>query len=326
VNYLLLILPQARSMNKFTLLHITDLHIATTAHGFFRRYWDRNRECRFPSEANPYALRALAEFVFRHRTTFDIVVISGDLSEDGESGNLRAAYQYITAPATREWYASEASFTLDATRSGRPHFFLMPGNHDRFRGLRRLPGGIEFDAVFRGFWSTGIGGVQSHLLYADEPRLAIIAADFCLRQAADGPVWVGQGAAYRHVIDDLVQTTNYIKAIHPGIGILWISHFPPLTQWEYRSKLFHASDLLDAARSCGIRHVVAGHIHLNDTFSELDIEIICTGTASSMCDGETRGFWIQKMEVDVDDTGYLAIEITKYRYQHNHVAFVEEGD
>jgi DNA repair exonuclease SbcCD nuclease subunit len=313
-------------VDTFSLLHITDLHIATPAQGYFRRKLERVRERKFPSEANPYTLQALAEFVFHHRATLDAVVISGDLAEDGEPTNLQAAHQYITAPAVSGWRASESTFTLHATHSDRPHFFLMPGNHDRFNGLRRLPGGSEFDIIFHDFWSAGIGGIHSLLLPRDKPRLAIIAADFCLQQRADGPVWVGQGYAYRHVIDKLVQETNAVRSTYPDIGVLWISHFPPLSECENSSKLFCASDLLQAAQENGIRFVLAGHLHRNHIYPEVGVEIVCTGTASSLGDGETRGYWIQKLEIEVGKTGELQIDITSYNYKHEDVAFVESHD
>jgi 3',5'-cyclic AMP phosphodiesterase CpdA len=78
-------------MAIFSLLHVTDLHIAippddnTLAQ---RTLW-KSREYLYPSCANRYALEAIAEFIWHRRVQFDLILLTGDLADDGEQRNLK---------------------------------------------------------------------------------------------------------------------------------------------------------------------------------------------------------------------------------------------
>src|SRR5262245_57558282 len=171
-------------MANFRLLHITDLHIAIPPEGnvYGQRTAWRSREFVYPSCANPYALEAIGEFLYEHRGETDLVLISGDVADDGEQRNLDAAFRFITSPASHDWHVIQDFVirpTLDAGRDGGPPFFIIPGNHDRFQGAKRLPGGVAFDETFGSYWEKGLGGVQSISLAAEHSALTLIAADFC---------------------------------------------------------------------------------------------------------------------------------------------------
>jgi 3',5'-cyclic AMP phosphodiesterase CpdA len=144
-------------MTVFRLIHITDLHISIPPEPNDGHPWRR--------WANPYALEAVADFLFEHRDTADLVLITGDIADDGIQRNLDTAYQYIATPATDGWHA-RLPFrpTLDSGKQSGPPFLILPGNHDRFRTVARLPGGTVFDETFKAYWHNGSGGVQSVLL------------------------------------------------------------------------------------------------------------------------------------------------------------------
>lgn len=300
-------------MAIFRLLHLTDLHIAT-AH-------DAYSSC-----GDPYALRAIAEFLSNHRNNADLILITGDITDDGLQHNLDEAYRYITTPATDGWFVRRPRFapTLDSRRQSGPPFFIMPGNHDRFRGPLRWPGGTAFDVTFGKYWHQGLSGVQSMVLPPKEAaKLALIAADFCLTNPAATP-YFGQGRANPHVVAAMVEETRAIKAADPNVGIVWISHFPPLLDVEHHSKLWGAKKLLRAARDNNVKYVISGHLHRNQINAYPDINVICTGTASSMGCGELYGYWIQRLDVEVESAGNVSMALTKYRYKHADCEFVEE--
>jgi DNA repair exonuclease SbcCD nuclease subunit len=250
-------------MANFQLIHITDLHIGIPPEELAQRVIWHSREAVSPSSARPYALEALAEFLLEHRSQADLVLITGDVAEDGEERNLDAALRFIATPAR----TAGREPTLDAESDAGAPFFILPGNHDRFRGARRLPAGIAFDSKFGPYWSKGPNGVQSVSLPKDNPRLALIAADFCLRRAQDARVYLGQGCAYPNVVKALVKETRAIRDANPNVGIIWVSHFPPLRGLKESESLLQADKLIDAADKNLVRHVIAGHLHV--TLSEL---------------------------------------------------------
>jgi hypothetical protein len=162
-------------------------------------------------------------------------------------------------------------------------------------------------------------------LQKENSTLALISADFCLQNARSAQVYVGQVNAYRRVVTTLIEETAAIRRAIPNIGVIWITHFPPLLDGDRTLRLLGARRLLDAARQNGVRHVVAGHLHRNQVNTYSDVEVICTGTASSNSIGELYGFWIQTLDIDVDSLGDVSIVLTKFRYKNSELAFIRQG-
>lgn len=308
---------EANTLAHFQLLHITDLHIAIPPednHLFQRTLW-QSREYVYPSCANRYALQALAEFVSHQRDDVDLILLTGDLADNGLKRNLEAAFRFVTTPATDDWFIRPFEPTIDAKRVDGPPILIMPGNHDRFDGPARLPGGILFDSIFSDYWHSGLGGVQSVLLPHDNPRLALISSDFCLQNVRSAAVYLGQGRAYLKIVNDLVEKTEMVRAANPDIGIIWVTHFPPLLNLDYELKLLRPERLLTAARANGVRQIIAGHLHRNQINHYADVEVICTGSASSVSAGEIRGNWIFRFDVEVEADGIVSIEKTGFQYR-----------
>jgi 3',5'-cyclic AMP phosphodiesterase CpdA len=131
-------------MANFRLMHITDLHIAVPPEGAAQQRIWKSRESVYPSCARRYQLKAIAQFLDDYRADADLVLISGDVADDGEDRNLKEALGFIAAPVKTAGFQP----TLDAERRGGPPFFIIPGNHDRFEGKLRKPGGRTFDKRF----------------------------------------------------------------------------------------------------------------------------------------------------------------------------------
>jgi 3',5'-cyclic AMP phosphodiesterase CpdA len=316
-------------MANFRLLHITDLHISIPppedSHGERAIY--RSLEAVYPSRASIYALEAIAEFVFEHREQTDLVLISGDVADDGVQRNLDAAFRFVTAPASVDWrviHEIGTLPTLDAQRTGGPPFFITPGNHDRFHGPGRVPGGNAFDKTFGSYWKSGLGGVQDVTLKKGDSVLTLVAADFCLQNLYSSRIYLGQGNAYERVVNALIERTASVKTVNPNGGIVWISHFPPLLNVDASLKLLGAQRLLVAAQQAGVRHIVAGHLHRNQVNTYADVDVICTGTAASTGTGELHGFWIQRLNIDVDPSGEVSIALDRFRYKQSELAFIQQ--
>jgi hypothetical protein len=139
-----------------------------------------------------------------------------------------------------------------------------------------------------------------------------------------GPLYPGQGNAYKEIVDALVKETSVIRGANPNVGIVWISHFPPLLDVENSLKLLAAERLLKAARDNRIRHVIAGHLHRTQLNTYSEMNVICTGTASCMGTGELYGYWIQRIDIDVGPAGDVSAALTKYRYIPLEIEFMEQ--
>jgi DNA repair exonuclease SbcCD nuclease subunit len=311
-------------MTSFSLLHVTDLHIAIPPEDNSlgqRTIW-RSREYLYPSCANRYALEAIAEFIWHRRAQFDLVLLTGDLADDGQQRNLSAALRFVASAPDQRWFTSQLSPTLDAARPGAAPFFVIPGNHDRFKGTRRLPGGSTFDQIFEDYWPVGFGGIHSTILQKDEAKLAVIAADFCLKKALNAPVYLGQGRAYAHVVKALLKKTAGVRVENPNVGVVWVSHFPPLLEVDISLRLLYPERLLNAARKANVSHIIAGHLHRNQVNVYSNVEVICTGSASSTGAGELHGNWMYGLDVEVSAQGRISVSKQPFQYHPAEAAFI----
>ena len=108
-------------MATFRLLNITDLHIAIPPEDNTQRSLWQSLDFFLPSCANRYALEAIAEFVHRTRDQVDLILMSGDIADDGAQPNLDAALRFVATPATDEWFTRRPlSPTMDALRPAGP--------------------------------------------------------------------------------------------------------------------------------------------------------------------------------------------------------------
>jgi 3',5'-cyclic AMP phosphodiesterase CpdA len=311
-------------MATFRFLHITDLHISIPPENDelgSTTLWMSMQHV-FPSRAREPLLRAVAALAFHLRKTIDTIVLSGDLADDGEIRNLEAARSFVDEPAIDGTYETADEFpTLYNPEGNEASTFLLPGNHDRFKGVGRLPGGDTFDEVFYPrHWRKGIGGVQSLKLEKSDEALFLIAADFCLKGSAEAPfrLW-GQGSAEGGTLGELVAKTAKIKNEKSGAAIIWVLHFPPLLDVEQQLLLRSSRKVIEAARSQNVRYIIAGHLHRDQTNNYHGVDVICTGSASSDMH-EAYGNTIQLFEVEVTGS-HMSLSRQLYRYRAVDGAF-----
>jgi DNA repair exonuclease SbcCD nuclease subunit len=255
------------------------------------------------------------------RGIIDTIVVSGDLSDDGEKRNLECALDFLEAPPSFPSTNMTADQwpTLHHAQNNLSTFFVTPGNHDRFRGSIRLPGGTEFDDVFKKYWRKGLGGVQSLTLTKSGSKLALVTADFCLQETFRNAfrLW-GRGMAYDKTIDDLRAETLVCQA--ENAAVVWIIHFPPLPDAERGLRLINPTLVLEAAQEHKIPYIIAGHLHRNQTNTHGQTEIICTGSAAS----DFRawyGNYVRLFEFDVSGEGGLTLNQKVFRYVPEQAEF-----
>ena len=248
-------------MNRLRLLHLSDLHIA-------RRY------SKFGSSSRKYILEEIARFSYLRKKNIDGILISGDIADFGKQHDLECAKEFIFSPpqikSTKPWLNYYNRPTLQACEKP---IILIPGNHDRFSILCR-PDIKMFDSIFFDSWKPIQNRIQLTLLPNDKNySLAVVSADFCLRQIDDNSIiggYLGQGKVYGNRLAELIRQTKKINS-NSLAKVLWMVHFAPefenhleLSYIDKRYlKLIDSQRLIEAAKNLKVRHIFCGHIHYN---------------------------------------------------------------
>ena len=314
-------------MARFRLLQISDLHITVPPEDLDlggQTVW-LSTQGWYPSRARRLVLEGVAELVAKLRYSFDALVLSGDLADDGDRRNLETALEFLELPSRQ----NGDSYTVDGVptlgyslRFDQRSVFIVPGNHDRFDQIARIPGGTEFDSVFKSYWEKGVCGVQSMTIRKSGEVLALIGADFCLRSMRKAPIGVwGRGLAEKTTIDALVAETNATREREGQVGIIWILHLPPLLNVERKLKLWNAQAVIDAASACNVNHILAGHLHRMEAVTYNKVEVICVASAASEL-LIVYGNWIRLLEIDVNSS-QVRLRSRNYEYDYNEAAFEE---
>lgn len=217
---------------------------------------------------------------------------------------------------TSEGYPTIAN--VDRSRTG---VFVLPGNHDRFSGVLRRPGGVHFDRVFANYWIKGLGGVQCLLLPKSDGTLGLVAADACLNSttAWSTSMW-GQGECYAPTLAAFEHETVRLRGQAPDAAIVWLLHFPPFLDIEPELRLRSAEFLLDKARSLKVRHIIAGHLHRDQEVDYAGVKVTCTGSAASDLRRQ-YGNSIRVFDFEVDANGYRASSIL-YPYDRANATYL----
>lgn len=243
--------------DRIRLLHISDLHLATErplgSTGWVRQFLGGIGDLHILEGALRLATKA------RHR--LDAVLISGDIADSGKEQDLQFAAKYFSQSVSTDDsgilpYSSFATLDLPV--------LLVPGNHDRFLNELGSPGCKNFDRVFRDFWQES-SRVSSSVVTnkSGTTSLCVVSADLSLREKRDavGSLgYLGQGRAYKDVVDQLVSETKCLQ--NDGLPAIWMVHFPPsFPKIEENLELLESNYLEQAAMSCGIMHILCGHRH-----------------------------------------------------------------
>jgi hypothetical protein len=339
-------------MAIFRLLHSSDLHVA------FRQerigvvdYWQSGlrsprslRRVRRTSSYSPDLLDGLIELVYRQGDRFDAVLLSGDLATTGKEEDLEQARSCIDGNAGAHWSSShsserprpEVASHRALKGAGRP-ILLLPGNHDRYRSVLPWPlfkpGGTLFDEYFGHYWKVG-QGVQGWVSPAKEgARLGLVSADLSLWKGDNtvGPIdSLGQGKAYADVIAGLETLTNELRDEDPGLGLLWVVHFPPANpDIDNSLGLLDGEVLIKAAHEKRISHILSGHTHFPRPYIATSpdgstVKVLCAGTATQ--EFAPDGNFIHEVEIEVGGEGITSVKIKHQTYQwYDQVGAREKG-
>jgi hypothetical protein len=288
------------------LLHLSDLHLA----GFWRAFYESLGNI-FPLTVYDLdTFGTLSEIIFNWHKELDAILISGDMAVTGGDDDLLSAKEKL-------------STLLNQTGFNKP-IILLPGNHDRYRTLLGLPGGSNFDQKFSAYWPVGMQGVYSCFLpNKAAPTLAIICADFSLRQVMDssglGGHW-GQGKVDKDRLQGLVDETETIISSNPDCGIIWMVHFAPKYEdehldFDHRLILLDSDYLIEAAKKVGVKYIFCGHTHQHaDYLIKVNggVQIHCAG--SSTCLGNDHQATIHLRLIEITDVGIESIRSRTYFY------------
>jgi 3',5'-cyclic AMP phosphodiesterase CpdA len=347
-------------MKPFRLLHLSDFHIALQANVIGVNEWqhlprswfglDRitqwfgwtpprtgeeriypfgDRGLRHPSSYHIELALAVARFAYLKRLErLDGILITGDLATTGRAADLTTAFQYVNDPVQDRWLTQLDHPTLQA---GPPHnnrILLIPGNHDRYQGLRFYPGGTEFDNTFQNYWD-GKQRVQTLFVFRKgTERLAVIGADFCLKHQDDANAgvgksdmaYLGQGRAYVDVSIDLQAETQYWN--DQNAAVIWAVHFPPGFAGVDPSLTFLDDFmLLDAAWRMGVEHIFCGHTHVPRQYSVVDsvggrrVNIYCAGTAMQYCAPPPNTNTVHRFNCEVENGRVHALDWQTWRWK-----------
>jgi len=292
-------------MALFRFLHVSDLHIADPPEqigvldfantGFD---YDLTKQVSKASSHNRGMLRALAELASKEGSRIEGVIITGDLATTGRDKDVKAAYDFVNEPYSPNLYFGASGNSIDyLTTAGEPtlsnsastEVFIIPGNHDRYKGRRMMPAGRNFDNWFNTKWSVGQSAAQLYLKTKNGVNLALIGGDLSLRKGSHvekahfpWQIW-GAGRAYRKVIDKMVRLTDKARRQYSPVGIVWLVHFPPEFQGMSSSlRLIKEDRLTQAAANSNVHALLCGHTHEERDYplSNSSVMVYCAGSAT----------------------------------------------
>ena len=278
-----------------------------------------------PDSHDPEIAEFVARKIYSLRNQIDLLLISGDIATTGLPEDLRIGVRYVGSQAIAQYFNADGGATL---RSAVYPLMLMPGNHDRYRDNYGQAGSRTFDLEFGAYWGPDREIRTAILTRRTGKSLAVIAADFALRQDADATtptrfMRYGQGFGYPDVVEKLTRKTTQLKERFQSIGIVWMIHFPPTSDggaFGYR-QLLNYEAVLEAARACNIKVILAGHIHEKKVVRLDDIDVVCAGSACIFAQG--NGNWMHNLTIDAQDGIARLSTKVDYRWEDAAGEFVE---
>lgn len=327
-------------MALFRIAHISDLHFgAESNRANVRTYFSGNASTRKlgsplrsiaagiqQSTHNLDIALQAAQTILDNRTNLDAVIVSGDLACIGNDVDLRMGRDFLNSPAhPRFQYVNWAAQpTISMVQS---EIFILPGNHDRYLDEFGYCGSTRFDSVFHSEWGNPNPFVKTLSLKDKllDDKIGFVAADFCLQSDSDvvgnSLNRFGQGRAYQNVVSLLVRETERVKLEHPGIGVVWVLHFPPSNKAvvDPRLQLIEPEKVLTAAKECSVSLILAGHIHAPRRLMEDGVEIFVAGSATAFMEPESN--WIHFHEIEAA-TGKVNLQrTTNFRWSETDLRF-----
>lgn len=300
-------------MYQFRLLHLSDLHFA-----------EKPRVAGFPnvisrppgwlaSHDPDLALKA-AEYAYREQNNLHAIVLTGDIATSGARNDLRAARAFVDAPAISAHLTANGEGTLKAANLP---IALIPGNHDRFHDWPYHPGRKSFDGEFQDYWPSGKKVTTLLVLRGSSEHLALIAADLSLvrfqhAQGWSGFEYLGQGKAYRRLVNNLVrETAMQRQAYGDQLGVVWLIHFPPgFPHISSMLRLLDEQILLAGAASAGVTDLFLGHTHEANSYQVGALNMHCAGTATQYASSSGNSIHVREVTVSGSQTQVQSTDLS----------------
>jgi hypothetical protein len=134
---------------------------------------------------------------------------------------------------------------------------------------------------------------------------------------------LGQGRVYDHILSDLETETNELRSAYTRMGIIWAVHFPPQSPGNTLGlRLIRGQKLVSSARMQGVHHIIAGHIHSDQTYTtgaKPAVAVYCAHSACSVSTDGGNGF--QVLEIDVAGS-QVAISEETYEWNDDEGEFL----
>ena len=290
-------------MTTFKLLHVSDLHLCiqpgrkSLTSLLSRRpsaFIDVAQSARantlrsvlHPASYEAGPLAALAEFVYDRASSYDAIILSGDLSTSGTATDLQAAKSFVTGKPTSGWRKDGNPVLY----RGDSPLLILPGNHDNYDGNSPNPNPTHFRLVFGDQMEGFDGEAVGSLIRGNGPEaLILVYADLGFRSASEARDrnlhLYGGGALRSDTLRRLVDETWRLRR-SPELEsyqkrVIWIIHFAPF-ECGYSLELIGASELIKAAEENQVTQVLCGHTHKKSYRKEGIVNVFCAGSATSV--------------------------------------------
>lgn len=294
-------------MEKFRLIHISDLHLSVRE-GWFnalsrkgnRLGWAlrnlyKGKNIFYPSSFDSSLIQAVTSHLQKISDEIDALIISGDLATTGRDDDLNVAINSLNGQFPSSWGAfprQAGILSMDFPT------IIIPGNHDRYKVTTGLPGNYRFESIFGKYWDAGqgissseFGGnyVRSTVLRKGQETLIICCADFTLYGESDADVsafsYLGQGVVHSDRLGELQSETQALigNSDYSDAAVIWVVHFPPYFKGLDPKLVLRLDErLINAAKAEGVTCILAGHTHNQRCYSVDGVRIYCAGTVCSV--------------------------------------------
>ncbi len=324
--------------NQFRFLHVSDLHLCQESNrkNFLTlledppsKYIDVGRSAwRYgpqalinPTSYNGPTLAALSEFVYNRPGAYDAILISGDLATSGTAIDHAIAYSYVDGDPVNKWRDSDNRPVLSQSRA---NVLVCPGNHDNYNGVSpRKPSNVHFVLKFGTKYLPRFKEFVGHTILAGEDHaLAIIYADFGFQANQDARNSIhlyGGGRVHSTVIGEMVARTVRFRTSnalpHRNRSVVWMIHFAPYNSGNWTLDLTDRHIVIDEASRMGVKHILCGHTHEKNTFTQKGVTVHCAGAATAVdCANEIH-------EILYDASSHTVLK-TDYKWSSDDGAFL----
>jgi len=264
------------------ILHLSDTHVSANG----------------PDADGVDAVASLERILHdaRHVPGLDLVVLSGDIADDGSAAGCAAVREHVARfSAAREI----------------PHIYST-GNHDRRAGFAQVLGSGHLDAD---------GCERGTLMDASKDTRAAVSHVGDLRVVTlDSLV---PGRTHGHIDEDQLCWLADLLACPAAGGTVLVFHHPPLTPpslpWVRDVVLQNIDALADVVRGRDVRAVLTGHLHfqLSGVLAGVPVWVtpgVVTRMDTTASPGLVRGvLGAGGTVVDVDESGDLSCYVLSAR-------------